>query len=157
MQFERNLELSPNMKCSAVQGNVFVDSHSHQIDYSSQLSLSKFFLIEEELRSNLDVYLIDFGERYNIIVLEKKIPKWFNHRSIGSSITFWVGPKFPTFAFCIAFHLVPLKDNYANNDKCGSLCDDIINWVCVVNISINGHMQHFMRQPIFQGLKCDHL
>ena len=157
MQFGRKLELSPNMKCSGVKGNVFVDSHSHQIDYSSQLSLSKFFLIEEELRSNLDVYLIDFGERYNIIVPEMKIPKWFNHQSIESSISFWVGPEFPTFAFCIAFHLVPLKDSYANNDKCGSLRDDIISWVCVVNISINGHMQPFMRQPIFQGLKCDHL
>ena len=116
MQFERNLELSPNMKCSAVQGNVFVDSHSHQIDYSSQISLSKFFLIEEELRSNLNVYLIDFGERYDIIVLEKKIPKLFNHQSIESSISFWVGPEFSTFAFCIAFHLVPLKDSYGNND-----------------------------------------
>ncbi|XP_030938683.1 disease resistance-like protein DSC1 [Quercus lobata] len=157
LQFGRNLELSPNMTCSGVKGNLFVDSHSHQIDYSSQLSLPKFFLIEEELRSNLDVYLIDFGERYNIIVPEKKIPKWFNHQSIESSISFWVGPKFPTFAFCIAFHLVPLKDSYANNDKCGSLRDDIISWVCVVNISINGHMQPFMRQPIFQGLKCDHL
>ena len=157
MQFGRNLELSPNMKCSGVKGNVFVVSHSHQIDYSSQLSLSRFFLIEEELRSNLDVYLIDFGKRYNIIVSEKKIPKWFNHQSIESSISFWVGPEFPTFAFCIAFHLVPLKDSYANNDKCGSLRDDIISWVCVVNISINGHTQPFMRQPIFQGLKCDHL
>ena len=88
MQFGRNLELSPNMKCSGVKGNVFVVSHSHQIDYSSQLSLSRFFLIEEELRSNLDVYLIDFGKRYNIIVPEKKIPKWFNHQSIESSISF---------------------------------------------------------------------
>ena len=44
-----------------------------------------------------------------------------------------------------------------NNDKCDSLCDDIISWVCVVNISINGNMQPFMRQLIFQGLKCDNL
>ena len=145
------------MKCSGVKGSVLVDSHLHQIDYSSQLPLSKFFLIEEELRPTLDAYLIDFGERYNIIVPEKKIPKWFNHQSIESSISFWVGPKFPTFAFCIAFRLVPLKDNYANNDTCGSLCDDINSWICVVNIFTNGHKRPLMRQPIFQCLKCDHL
>ena len=103
------------------------------------------------------MYLIDFGERYNIIVPEKKIPKWFNHQSIESSISFLVGPKFPTFAFCIAFHLVPLKDSYTNNDKCNSLRDDIISWVYVVNIFVNGNMQPFMPQAIFQGLKCDHL
>ena len=67
------------MKCSNVKGNIFVDSHSRQIDYSSQLPLFKFFLIEKELRPTLDSYLIEFGERYNIIVLEKKILKWFNH------------------------------------------------------------------------------
>ncbi|KAL4634400.1 hypothetical protein ACB092_04G196800 [Castanea dentata] len=157
LQFGRNLGLPPNMKCSGVKGNVLVDWHLHQIDYSSQLPLSKFFLIEEELRPTLDAYLIDFGERYNIIVPEKKIPKWFNHQSTESSISFWVGPEFPTFAFCIAFRLVPLKDIYANNDKCGSLCDDIISWICVVNILTNGHKRPFMRQPIFQCLKCDHL
>ena len=127
------------MKCSCVKSNVLVDSNSHQIDYSSQLPLSKFFLIEEELRPTLDAYLIDFGERYNIVVLEKKIPKWFNHQSIESSISFWVGPEFPTFVFCIAFHLVPLNDNCANNDKCSSHRDDIVSWVCFVNICINGH------------------
>nr|POE54587.1 putative wrky transcription factor 19 [Quercus suber] len=154
-QFGRNLELQPNMKCSSVKGNVLANSHSHQIDYSSQLSFSKFFLIEMELRPTLDVYLFDFGERYSIIVPEKKIPEWFNHQSIESSISFWIGPEFSTFAFYIAFHLVPLKESYAN--KWGSLRDDIISWVCAVNISINGHKQPFMQPPIFQCLKCDHL
>ncbi|KAF3961513.1 hypothetical protein CMV_013873 [Castanea mollissima] len=101
LQFGRNLGVAPNMKCLAVKCNVLVDSHSHQIDYSSQLPFSKFFLIEEEL--------------------------------------------------------LPLKDGYANNDKCGSLLDDIISWICVVNIFINGHKRPFMQQPIFQCLKCDHL
>ena len=91
------------MKCLGVKGNILVDSHSHQIDYSSQLPLSKFFLIEEELRPTLDAYLIDFGERYNFIVLEEKIPKWFNHQSIESSISFWVGPKFPHLPFVLLF------------------------------------------------------
>ena len=88
MQFGRNLGLPPNMKCSCVKENVLVDSHSHQIDYSSQCSLSELFLIEEEVHPTLDAYLINFGERYNMLVPEKKIPKWFNHQSIESSISF---------------------------------------------------------------------
>ena len=157
VQFGRNLRLPPNIKCSCVKGKVLVESRSHQIDYSSKVPFSRFFLIKEELRPTLNAYLIDFGERYNIVVPKKKIPKWFNHQSIESSISFWVGPEFPTFAFCIDFHLVPLKDNYVNNDKCGSFRDDIISWVCVVNIFINGHKRPFMLQPIFQCLTCDHL
>ena len=155
MQFGRLLDFPPNMTCSREKGNVLADSHSHQIDYSSQLSISKFFLIEIELRPTPDGYLLDFGEIYSILVPERNIPEWFNHQSIESSISFWIGPKFSTFAFCIAFHLVPLKDSYAN--KCGSLRDGTISWLCAVNISINGQAQSFMWQPIFQYLKCDHL
>ncbi|KAK7809568.1 hypothetical protein CFP56_018377, partial [Quercus suber] len=43
-------------------------------------------------------------------VPEKKIPKWFNHQSIKSSVSFWVGPEFPTFTFCVAFNLVTLSN-----------------------------------------------
>ncbi|KAF3976325.1 hypothetical protein CMV_000476 [Castanea mollissima] len=57
--------------------------------------------------------------------------------------------------FLIVKELLPLKDNYAK--KCGSLRDDRISWFCAVDISINGQAQSFMRQPIFQYLKCDHL
>ena len=155
MQFGRILDFPPNMICSREKGNILADSHSHQIDYSSQLSFSQFFLIEKELRPTPDMYLFDFGERYSILVPERNIPEWFNHQSIESSILFRIGPKFSTFAFCIAFHLVPLKDSYSN--KCGSLRDDIISWICAVNISINGHKQPFMQPPKFQCLKCDHL
>ena len=151
MQFERILDFPPNMICLGVKCNVLADSHSHQIDYSSQLSISKFILIEKELRPTLDDHLLDSGERCSIVVPGKKILEWFNHQSIESSISFWIGPNFSTFAFCIAFHLVPLKDSYA------TLHDDMLNWVCVVNISINGQEQPFMRPPIFQRLRCDHL
>ena len=103
MQFGRNLELSPNMKCSAMKGNVFVDSHSHQIDYSSQLSLSKFFLIEEELRSNLDVYLIDFGEKYNIIVPEKKIQSGPTIKALNALYHFGLVQNFQHLPFVLLF------------------------------------------------------
>ena len=133
------------MKCSSEKGNVLMDSHSrhklsHQIDFSSWVSFSKFDEIKDEFVPTLDAYLmIDFGERYDIRVPGKKIPKWFNHQSIGSSILFWVGPEFPTFALCVAFHLVPLKGSYANNDSDDFVRDDISNWVCDLRIFINGH------------------
>ena len=100
---------------------------------------------------------IDLAEKYDIRVPEKKIPKWFNHQSTKSSILFWVGPKFPSFAFCVAFHLVPLKDSYANNDSYGSIRDDKIDWVCDLRIFINDHKQPFIERAFFHFLKCDHL
>ena len=116
MQFGRKLGLPQDMKCSGVKGNILMDLHSHcklshQIDLSSWVSLSKFDEIIYESFPTLDVYLtIHLVEKYDIRVLGKKIPKWFNHQSIGSSILSWVGPKFPTFALHGVSHLVPLKD-----------------------------------------------
>ena len=150
------------MKCSGLKGNVLMDSHSHhkfshQIDYSSQLSLSKFFIIEDEFFPTLDAFVNDFGERYDIKVPGRKIPKWFNHQNIESYISFWIGLEFPPIALCVAFHLVLLKDSYANIGNSGLLQDDIIDWVCDVNIFINGHKRPFRPWMIFQHMKCDHL
>ena len=151
------------MKCSGVKGNILMDLHlhcklSHQIDLSSWVSLSKFDEVIYESFPTLDVYLtIDLVEKYDIRVLGKKIPKWFNHQSKESSILFWVGPEFPTFAFCVAFHLVLLKDSYANNDSYGSVRDDRIDWVCDLRIFINGHKRPFTERVFFHFLKCDHL
>ncbi|KAF3969678.1 hypothetical protein CMV_006539 [Castanea mollissima] len=162
LQFGRNLGLSPNMKCSGVKRKVLMDSHSHcklsnQVDCSSRVSLSKFNAIEDESVPTLDTYLIDYEERYDIIVPGKKIPNWINHQSIESSISFWVGPKFPSIAVCVAFHLIPLKDSYANNDKYGSICDGIIDWVCDIHIFTNSRKRRLMVTGRFYGLNCDHL
>ena len=98
-------------------------------------------------------YTRDCGESYEIIVTGKKIPKWFNHQSIENSISFWIGPEFPTIAVCLAFHLVPLKDSYANNDKYG----DKISLNCHVNIFTNGHTQPYTLENNYKYMKCDHL
>jgi len=143
----KKVRLPQDMKCLGVKGNVSMDLHSHrkllhQIDFSSRVCLSKFSIINAESIPTPDVFLmIDFLEIYDITIQGKKIPKWFNHYSIESSILFWVGLEFPTFALCVAFHLVLLKDNYANNDRYGSIYDDVINWVCELGIFINGHKQ----------------
>nr|XP_023876177.1 TMV resistance protein N-like [Quercus suber] len=56
-----------------------------------------------------------------------EIPKWFNHQSVGNSILFWVGRKFPKLAFCIAPKLVT-----------ETLEEDEASFECLVYISING-------------------
>ncbi|XP_050274400.1 disease resistance protein RUN1-like [Quercus robur] len=162
LQFGRNLGLSPDMKCSGVKYKVLMDSHSHcklsnQIDCSSRVSLSKFYAIEDEYFPTLDAYLVDFGERYDILVPGKKIPNWINHQSIESSISFWVGLEFPSFAICVALHLVPLKDRYASNDKYDSICDDIIDCVFDIHISTDSRKRRHMVRWRFHDLKCDHL
>uniref|UniRef100_A0A7N2L437 TIR domain-containing protein n=1 Tax=Quercus lobata TaxID=97700 RepID=A0A7N2L437_QUELO len=162
LQFGRNLGLSPNMKCSGGKHKVLMDSHSHrklsnQIDCSSRVSLSKLKAIQDEDFPTLDAYLVDFGERYDIRVPGKKIPNWINHQSIESSISFWVGPEFPSIAVCVALHLVQLKDSYAKNDKYGSIRDDIIDCYLDIHISTDSRKRRFMTWARFYELKCDNL
>ncbi|KAL0005592.1 hypothetical protein SO802_013153 [Lithocarpus litseifolius] len=48
---------------------------------------------------------------YSLALPRSKIPKWwFNHQSVGSSISFLFGPKLPSCAFCVALK-VELKDD----------------------------------------------
>ena len=162
MQFGRILGLSPNMKCSGVKHKVLMDSHSHrnlsnQIDCSSRVSLSMLIAIQDESFPTLDAHLVDFGETYNITVPGKKIPKWINHQSIESSISFWVGPELPSIAVCVALHLIPLKDIYANNDKYGSIRDDRIDCYLDIHISTDSRKRRRMFRGGFYELKCDHL
>ena len=158
MQFRRKLELPQNTKYGE---NILMDSHSqrklpHQIDYSTKIDYSLHYKPPHTLHEFLTDCTRDFGESYDIIVTGKKIPKLFNHLSIESSISFWIGPEFPTIAVCLAFHLVPLKDNDANNDKYDSVRDDEISWNCHVNIFTNGNTQ-LLKSRNFSRMKCDHL
>nr|XP_023874309.1 disease resistance-like protein DSC1 [Quercus suber] len=159
LQFGRKLGLPQDMKCSSVK--IDLHSHqrlSHQIDFSSRVSISKLTIYINESFPTIDVYLACYlAEIYDIRVPGKKIPKWFNHQSTESTILFWVGPEFPIVALCVAFHLVPLKDSYADNDSYGFVHDDKISWVCDLKIFINGHNRPFIETRCFRFLKCDHM
>ncbi|XP_050278775.1 disease resistance protein RPV1-like [Quercus robur] len=159
LQFGRKLGLPQDMKCSGVK--IDLHSHhklSHQIDFSSRVSISELRALLIKSFPNIDAYLVsDLAEIYSIGVPGKKIPKWFNHQSAESTILFWVGPEFPIVALCVAFHLVPLKDSYADNDSYGFVRDDIISWDCDLIIFINGHKRPFIERMFFRFLKCDHI
>ena len=75
---------------------------------------------------------------YNFRVPGNEIPNWFDHQSVGSSISFWVGPRFPNFALCLVF---------GSEDE---------RFVCFVDISINGRKRNFTCKH-FSKLRYDHL
>uniref|UniRef100_A0A2N9FDH6 Disease resistance protein RPS4B/Roq1-like leucine-rich repeats domain-containing protein n=1 Tax=Fagus sylvatica TaxID=28930 RepID=A0A2N9FDH6_FAGSY len=79
------------------------------------------------------------------IVPGNEIPKWVNHQSFGSTISFWVGSKFPTFVLCLALCLDRLA------------YEDTYSYVCVVDIFTNGHKRRPIMEKLFDGLQYDHL
>ena len=89
-------------------------------------SVSEFELHEADSTSKLD----DDNDVYehNLALPGTKIPEWFNHQSVGSSISFSIGRKFQTIAFCVALK-VELKDVLPSRLK-------VFN--CSIYLSVNG-------------------
>ena len=57
----------------------------------------------------------------------------------------------------VALHLILLKDSYANNDKYGSIRDDIIDCYLDIHVSTDSRKRRRMLRGRFYGLGCDHL
>ena len=150
MQFGRILGLPQNMACLDEKGDIMLDSQSssrpsHHTDLSSWVFPSKFSEFEAEFYKSrywLRGYHDDDPPcECHVIVAGNQIPDWFNHQSVESSISLWVGPEFPTFALCLAF-------SRAGEDEYG--------YVCVVDIFANGHKQTLLKKFLCRKRR-DHL
>ena len=149
MQFGRILGLPQNMACLGVKDDILLDSQSssrlwQQTDFSSWVPRHKFFEFKSEFRKSQywlrDYYDDDTPCDCHVIIPGNKIPKWFNHESVESSISLWVGSELPTFALCVAFCLAD-EDEY--------------DFVCVVDIFTNGHKRTLVKKFFFE-MHCDH-
>ena len=78
MQFAEKLGLPQNIVCPR--------GSSHR-DYASETDFAR----KKEFSFKFD------GD---VLIPGSNIPKWFNHQIVGSSISFSVGRKLPSFAFC---------------------------------------------------------
>ena len=81
----------------------------------------------------------DDGFQFNLILPGTKIPKWFNHQSVGSFISFLVGSKSLAFAFCVSLK-VELKDIVANRYEF---------FRCYVYIFFNGYKKRFFSSKVY--------
>nr|XP_023890768.1 disease resistance protein RML1A-like isoform X2 [Quercus suber] len=63
-----------------------------------------------ELGSSSELGFASNSSNYGLGLPGTTIPKWFNHQSHGSSISFSVGQKFSSFALCVALN-VKRKNN----------------------------------------------
>ena len=85
-------------------GSTFETNSNPEADNEA---VSEFELDEATSETDSTWVLYDY---YWLSLPGSKIPKWFNHQSIGSSISFSVGRKLPSFAFCVALK-VELEDD----------------------------------------------
>ncbi|KAK7852751.1 disease resistance protein tao1 [Quercus suber] len=114
------LGILPKRICQGARSNILIDPQSsnrlsHQF-VPSPLVFEDFASETEGSRSE------DEDIDCEIILPGVDIPKWFKYRSVGHSISFWVGPKFPELAICIAFGPEAHRGGF----------------VCQVYLSING-------------------
>ena len=77
--------------------------------------------------------LANDGFQFNLVLPGTKIPKWFNHQSVGSSISFSVNSKSLAFAFCVALKIEPM-DIVANRFE---------NFLSSFYIFFNGYKRRF--------------
>ena len=89
----------------------------------------------------VDDYGCDFNDGdYEIKLPGTEIPMWFNHQSVGDSISFWVGREFSELVVCIVFGLE----------------GHVGTFNCQVYLSINGCEQK-LKSLAFQAMMSNHL
>ena len=131
------LGISPDKICQGARSDISVDPQSsNRLSHQSVLSSLPFDEFASEAKRSISE---DEDIDCKFILPRIDIPKWFSHHSVGHSISFWVGPRFPKFAFCIAFGPEAQRGGF----------------VCQVYLKINGckiSINVFPRKEV-----CDHL
>nr|POE71214.1 hypothetical protein CFP56_29047 [Quercus suber] len=83
-------------------------------------------------------------QRYELILPGSVIPNWFNHQSVGNSISFWIGRDFPTFVCCAV--LEPKEQ----------LCELYLHVYLKINGTIVGVTGPFLSEWV-TDMTCNHL
>nr|XP_023911594.1 protein SUPPRESSOR OF npr1-1, CONSTITUTIVE 1-like [Quercus suber] len=128
-QFGGMVGLPQNMAC--VMGPSNQDSLS-EMDYdTSKISSTSEF--ETDLASE---FPLDDRFSYDLVLPGTTIPKWFNHQSVGSSISFSINSEFNSsaIALCVALK-VELKVNKPKRFE---------NFTCSIYAFINGRKERLM-------------
>ena len=115
--------LPQNMLCS--RGSLHQDSASEKCcDTSKMCSANDLFNDEYQ---------------FGLVLPRTEIPKWFNHQSVGSSISFSISWESLAFAFCVALK-VELKEIMANQYE---------SFLYSVYIFFNGHKKRVFSCKLF--------
>ena len=82
--------------------------------------------------------LADGGFQFDLIIPRTKIPKWFNHQSVGSSVFLSVSSESLAFAFCVALKIEPKV--VVNRSEI---------FLCSIYIFLNGYNERFYSHNIW--------
>lgn len=128
MQIREMIGLPPNLPpCLGVTSHMLIGPQPHSSSTIFPASVPNAYASLSDYNSVVDGY-------------GNEIPKWFNHQSIGNSISFLIGPEFPTIALCVA-----IKIEY-----------DYWHYSYHVVISINGSKRLF-ESTMFVLVRADQL
>ena len=116
MQIRKMIGLPPYLPpCLGVRSHMLIGPHPHSSSTISPASVPNAYFFLSDYKSLVGGY-------------GNEIPNWFNHQSNGNSISFLIGPEFPTIALCVAIKMIE---------------DDFCNFNYHVVISINGSKRLF--------------
>ena len=97
-----------------------------------QYSISEKFCDTSKRCSAPNLVNDGYGFQFDLVLPGTKIPKWLNHQSVGSSISFSVSLESLAFAFCVAFKIEPKV-----------VANRFDFFLCSVYIFFNGYKEKF--------------